>query len=72
MNVAQATSIINAIAVEHDAGILETLEYMQGIYNSSHAEFCEHFDQDERKAYWIVLDGMRELFFGVEPELEDA
>jgi predicted outer membrane lipoprotein len=72
MNVAQATSIINAIAVEHDTGILETLGYMQGIYNSSHAEWREHFDQDERKAYWIVVEGMRELFFGVEPELEDA
>lgn len=72
MNVAQATSIINAIAVDHDTGLLEVMEYMRGIYDSSHAEWCEHFSIDERKAYWVIVEGMRELFYGVEPELEDA
>jgi hypothetical protein len=64
MNNAQAVSIINAIALDHDTGLLETLEYMKGIYDSSHAEWCEHFDLDERKAYWIVMDGMYDMFYG--------
>ena len=64
MTHAEATGIISSIASDHTAGILETLEYMQGVYNEGHDEWSEQFSIKERQAYWIVMEGMRELFFG--------
>jgi hypothetical protein len=72
MRNAQAVSIINAIALDHGTGLLETLEYMQSVYNEGHAEWSEQFDLEERRAYWIVMDGMQEMFFGPREELEAA
>lgn len=64
MHNTKAVSIINAIALDHDTGLLETLEYMKSVYDKGHAEWSERFDLDERRAYWIVMDGMYDLFYG--------
>ena len=64
MTHAEATSIISTFAMDHDSGILEALEYMDGIYKEGHAEWTETFSVKERQAYRIVMEGMRELFFG--------
>ena len=66
MTNSQAVSIINAIALDHGTGLLETLQYMQGVYNEGHSEWSEQFTTDERKAYWLVMDGMYDMFFGKE------
>jgi hypothetical protein len=64
MTQAEATSIISTFAIDHDSGILEALEYMQGVYNEGHDEWSEQFSIKERQAYWIVMEGMREMFLG--------
>ena len=64
MTHAEATSIISTFAMNYDSGILEALEYMDGIYKEGHAEWTETFSVKERQAYRIVMEGMRELFFG--------
>ena len=64
MTQAEATSIISTFAMDHDSGILEALEYMQGVYNEGHDEWSEQFSVKERQAYWVVMEGMREMFFG--------
>lgn len=64
MTQAQAGSIINALAMDFDTGILETLEYMRGIYDEGLIEWNNNFSLEQRQAYWIVTEGMRELFFG--------
>lgn len=65
MTQSEATAIISNFAIDHDSGILEALEYMQGVYNESgQEEWAEQFTIQERRAYWIVMEGMREMFFG--------
>ena len=64
MTHAEAISIISMFAMDHDSGILEALEYMDGIYKEGHAEWTETFSVKERQAYRVVMEGMRELFFG--------
>ena len=63
MTYAEATSIISTFAMDHDSGILEALEYMDGIYKEGHAEWTEQFSVKERQAYRIVMEGMREIFY---------
>jgi hypothetical protein len=66
MTQAEATSIISAYAKDHDSGILETLEYMKKVYDYGFHKFAETFTAEECKAYWIVMEGMREMFYGSE------
>jgi len=64
MTQAEATSIISAYAKDHDSGILEALQYMDEVREEGFDEWTEQFSLDERKAYYVVMKGMRELFFG--------
>lgn len=64
MTQVEAANIISNIALDHGTGILETLEYMQEVYCEGQEEWAEQFTVYERKAYWIVTEGMREMFFG--------
>lgn len=64
MTQSEATAIISTFAMDHDSGILEALEYMQGVYEEGNDEWSETFTIKERQAYWIVMEGMREMFFG--------
>jgi len=64
MTHSQASAIISNIALDHGTGILEVLEYMEEIYCEGQEQWSEQFTVSERQAYWIVMEGMRELFFG--------
>jgi hypothetical protein len=64
MTKAEATSIISIIAIDHDTGILETLQYMNEIYEESNNDWKAKFTLEQRQAFHIVMDGMKEMFFG--------
>jgi hypothetical protein len=64
MTQAEATSIISTFAMDHGSGILEALQYMDDVREEGFDEWTEQFSVVERKAYYVVMEGMRELFFG--------
>ncbi len=64
MKQAEATSIISTFAMDHGSGLLEALQYMDEVREEGFDQWTEQFSLDERKAYYVVMEGMRELFFG--------
>lgn len=64
MTQAEAVSVISTFATDHGSGLLEALQYMDEVREEGFNEWTEQFSLDERKAYYVVMEGMRELFFG--------
>jgi hypothetical protein len=54
MTTAEAVRIINEIAVDHDTGVLETLEYMR--------DNLDDFEPEEVRAYRTFMTAGRAMF----------